>query len=234
MTHAKKANTASTPPSLSVIDGGVNTGFFALLAAACGATVYGFERTCLSRVREHLANNPRLPRSVYLFNLGLGQEVGAPFTARPVLGKRGLRKRAPPPRRSGRALRAPPTGPRSWPPTSPLGAFGSQKTQGRRLSQLRKQAARPSRPGGATSRQRTMGRCSRPSSRAEGSGAPRMQGLRGSSSAVASPLLPTGTTSPCLPEGASWRPSPTEARSGSRTTLAPAGRRARVRHGHQG
>jgi len=39
--------------------------------------VYGFElqRTCLSRVREHLANNPRLSRSVYLFNLGLGQEV---------------------------------------------------------------------------------------------------------------------------------------------------------------
>ena len=39
--------------------------------------MYGFElqRTCLSRVREHLANNPRLSRSVYLFNLGLGQEA---------------------------------------------------------------------------------------------------------------------------------------------------------------
>ena len=76
-THAKKANTATTPPSLSVIDVGVNTGFFTLLAAAHGATVYGFElqRTCLSRVREHLANNPRLSRSVYLFNLGLGQEA---------------------------------------------------------------------------------------------------------------------------------------------------------------
>ena len=75
--HAKKANTATTPPSLSVIDVGVNTGFFTLLAPANGATVYGFElqRTCLSRVRGHLANNPRLSRSVYLFNLGLGQEA---------------------------------------------------------------------------------------------------------------------------------------------------------------
>lgn len=77
-THAKPGTaTATTPPSLSVIDVGVNTGFFTLLAAAHGATVYGFElqRTCLSRVREHLANNPRLSRSVYLFNLGLGQEA---------------------------------------------------------------------------------------------------------------------------------------------------------------
>lgn len=78
-THAAKPGTATatTPPSLSVIDVGVNTGFFTLLAAAHGATVYGFElqRTCLSRVREHLANNPRLSRSVYLFNLGLGQEA---------------------------------------------------------------------------------------------------------------------------------------------------------------
>ena len=75
--HAKKADPATTPPSFSVIDVGVNTGFFTLLAAANGATVYGFElqRTCLSRVREHLANNPRLSRSVYLFNLGLGQEA---------------------------------------------------------------------------------------------------------------------------------------------------------------
>ena len=75
--HAKKADPATTPPSFSVIDVGVNTGFFTLLAAAHGATVYGFElqRTCLSRVREHLANNPRLSRSVYLFNLGLGQEA---------------------------------------------------------------------------------------------------------------------------------------------------------------
>ena len=75
--HAKKADPATTPPSFSVIDVGVNTGFFTLLAAAHGATVYGFElqRTCLSRVREHLANNPRLLRSVYLFNLGLGQEA---------------------------------------------------------------------------------------------------------------------------------------------------------------
>ena len=71
-----KLSTATTS-SLSVIDVGVNTGFFTLLAAAHGATVYGFElqRTCLSRVREHLANNPRLSRSVYLFNLGLGQEA---------------------------------------------------------------------------------------------------------------------------------------------------------------
>ena len=68
---------ATTSSSLSVIDVGVNTGFFTLLAAAHGATVYGFElqSTCLSRVREHLANNPRLSRSVYLFNLGLGQEA---------------------------------------------------------------------------------------------------------------------------------------------------------------
>ena len=75
--HAKKADPATTPPPFSVIDVGVNTGFFTLLAAANGATVYGFElqRTCLSRVREHLANNPRLSRSVYLFNLGLGQEA---------------------------------------------------------------------------------------------------------------------------------------------------------------
>ena len=75
--RAKKADTAMTPPSHSVIDVGVNTGFFTLLAAARGATVYGFElqRTCISRVREHLANNPRLSRSVYLFNLGLGQEA---------------------------------------------------------------------------------------------------------------------------------------------------------------
>ena len=52
-THAKKANTATTPPSLSVIDVGVNTGFFTLLAAAHGATVCDLEmqRTCLSRVR---------------------------------------------------------------------------------------------------------------------------------------------------------------------------------------
>ena len=73
----EKPDTAKDPPSLSVIDVGVNTGFFTLLAAAHGATVYGFElqRTCLSRVREHLANNPRLSRSVYLFNLGLGQEA---------------------------------------------------------------------------------------------------------------------------------------------------------------
>ena len=76
-THAKAGTATATPPSLSVIDVGVNTGFFTLLAAAHGATVYGFElqRTCLSRVREHLANNPRLSRSVYLFNLGLGQEA---------------------------------------------------------------------------------------------------------------------------------------------------------------
>lgn len=78
-TRAKKPEGTATdpPPSLSVIDVGVNTGFFTLLAAAHGATVYGFElqRTCLSRVREHLANNPRLSRSVYLFNLGLGQEA---------------------------------------------------------------------------------------------------------------------------------------------------------------
>ena len=75
--HAKKADPATTPPPFSVIDVGVNTGFFTLLAAANGATVYGFElqRTCLSRVREHLANNPRLSRSVYLFNLGLDQEA---------------------------------------------------------------------------------------------------------------------------------------------------------------
>ena len=78
-THAAKPGTATatTPPSLSVIDVGVNTGFFTLLAAAHGATVYGFElqRTCLSRVREHLANNPHLSRRVYLFNLGLGREA---------------------------------------------------------------------------------------------------------------------------------------------------------------
>ena len=76
-THAKAGTATATLPSLSVIDVGVNTGFFTLLAAAHGATVYGFElqRTCLSRVREHLANNPRLSRSVYLFNLGLGQEA---------------------------------------------------------------------------------------------------------------------------------------------------------------
>lgn len=77
------ATSSSTPPSsssslsLSVIDVGVNTGFFTLLSAAHGATVYGFElqRTCISRVREHLANNPLLSRSVYLFNMGLGQEA---------------------------------------------------------------------------------------------------------------------------------------------------------------
>ena len=61
----------------SVIDVGVNTGFFTLLSAAHGATVYGFElqRTCISRVREHFANNPHLSRRVYLFNLGLGEEA---------------------------------------------------------------------------------------------------------------------------------------------------------------
>jgi len=76
-THAKPGTATTTPPSLSVIDVGVNTGFFTLLSAAHGATVYGFElqSTCLFRVREHLANNPRLSRSVYLFNLGLGQEA---------------------------------------------------------------------------------------------------------------------------------------------------------------
>ena len=60
-THAKKANTATTPPSLSVIDVGVNTGFFTLLAAAHGATVYGFElqRTCLSRVRARREGGAR-------------------------------------------------------------------------------------------------------------------------------------------------------------------------------
>ena len=83
--HGSAASTSSssTPPSssssssLSVIDVGVNTGFFTLLSAAHGATVYGFElqRTCISRVREHLANNPLLSRSVYLFNMGLGQEA---------------------------------------------------------------------------------------------------------------------------------------------------------------
>ena len=73
-TNSKHTTTAT---QLSVIDVGVNTGFFTLLAAAHGATVYGFElqRTCISRVREHLANNSRLARSVYLFNLGLGQEA---------------------------------------------------------------------------------------------------------------------------------------------------------------
>ena len=71
------SRSTTTATQLSVIDVGVNTGFFTLLAAAHGATVYGFElqRTCISRVREHLANNPLLSRSVYLFNLGLGQEA---------------------------------------------------------------------------------------------------------------------------------------------------------------
>jgi len=68
------ATSSSTPPSSSssssslfVIDVDVNTGFFTLLSAAHGATVYGFElqRTCISRVREHLANNPLLSRSVH-------------------------------------------------------------------------------------------------------------------------------------------------------------------------
>ena len=68
-----------------VLDVGANAGYFTLLAASLGASVYAFELqpTCVGHIRQRLDANAGLGSRVHLFQMGLGDPavVAAPTGA---------------------------------------------------------------------------------------------------------------------------------------------------------
>ena len=90
-----------------VLDIGANAGYFTLLAASLGASVYAFELqpTCVDHIRQRLDANTGLGSRVHLFQMGLGDPAvvsAPPGACEGGFGLTGLSKAARTPRMRAR------------------------------------------------------------------------------------------------------------------------------------